>query len=85
MNTKEKVLKKIVNHYTMNEEDDLYLKQIDYKIDQLQKQKEQIDSHIDHLKHSLELLKEKKQKITDDIAKLRFKKQKLRLTDKGII
>ena len=85
MNTKEKVLKKLVNHYIVNEDDDLYIQQLDHKIDQLQKQKDQIDSHIENLKNTLEHLKEKKQQSSDEIAKLRFKKQKLKLTDKGLI
>ena len=77
-------IKKLVDHY-IGETDDLYFQQLDHKIEQLNKQKEQIDSHIDHLKHSLDHLKEKKQKISDEIARLRFKKQKVKLTNNGII
>lgn len=85
MNTKEKVLKKLVNHYIVNEDESLYIQQLDHKIEQLNKQKDQIDSHIENLKNTLEHLKQKKQQIIDDIARLRFKKQKVKLTDKGLI
>ena len=78
------LLKKIVNFY-INEDDDLYIKQIDHHIEQLQKQKEQVDIHIEHLKNSLDHLKEKKQKIMDDIARLKLKKQTRKLQDKGIV
>lgn len=79
-----KLLKKIVKQYII-EDDDLYIKQLDHRIEQLNKHKEQIDSHIDHLKHSLELYKEKKQKIIDEIARLRLEKQTRKLQNKGIV
>ena len=79
-----KLLKKIVKYY-MNEEDNLYIKQLDHKIDQLQKHKEQIQSQIDNLKNTIDHLKDKKEKITDEISVIRLKKQKYKLQDKGVI
>jgi len=84
MKTDKKLLKKIVNHY-VDEDDDLYIKQIQHKIDILQKHKEQIDNQIESIKNSLENYKNKKQKISDEIAKLRLKKQTLNLKNKGIV
>ena len=78
------LLKQIVKHYTF-ENEDIRLNQIEHKIDILSKQKDSIDIQIDNLKNSMEHLKDKKQKLSDLISKLRFEKQKVKLTDKGII
>ena len=79
-----KLLKKIVKYY-MNEEDNLYIQQLDHKIEQLNEHKEQIQSQIDNLKNTIDHLKDKKEKITDEISVIRLKKQKYKLQDKGII
>lgn len=79
-----KLLKQIVNYY-LNETDDLYVQQLDHKIEQLQKHKDQLQSNIDNLKNTIDHLKQKKEKITDEISRLRLKKQQHKLQDKGII
>ena len=78
------LLKQIIKQYTF-ENEDIRLNQIEHKIDILSKQKDSIEIQIDNLKNSMEHLKDKKQKLSDLISKLRFEKQKVKLTDKGII
>lgn len=80
-------IKDIVSYYLKetSNPDDLRIKQIEHKIDILDREKERIQSQLDNLKSSIEHLKDKKQKIIDAISKLRFQKQKLKLTDKGLI
>lgn len=80
-------IKDIVNYYLKetSNPDDLRIEQIDHKIDILNKEKDNIENRINSIKNTLEDLKDKKQKIIDAISKLRFQKQKLKLTDKGLI
>ena len=84
MKTDNKLLKQIIKHY-IPENEDIRKNQIDHRIELLQNQKEHIQNQIDHLKNSIDHLKDQKEKLSDLISKLRFEKQKITLSDKGII